>query len=101
MSASTAQTSFRALVVPQHLHFFDHVARLVREAAMGTITLAPPLWAALCVALAESVQAHRILASDGNAAARDRLPLVEALLVEITGADHIDDVLPPDFADLN
>jgi hypothetical protein len=39
MSASTAQTSLRALVVPQHLHFFDHVAGLVREAAMGTITL--------------------------------------------------------------
>lgn len=53
------------------------------------------------MALAESVQAHRILASAGNAAARDRLPLVEALLVEITGADHIDEVLPPDFADLN
>jgi hypothetical protein len=101
MSESTGKTPFRALVVPQHLPFFDHVARMLRDSAMKEITLAPPLWAALCVALAESVQAHRILAAEGNSAARDRLPLVEALLVEITGADHVDEVLPPDFADLN
>ena len=68
-----------------------------RGEAMKNVTLAPPLWAALCVALAESVQAHRILAADGNPLARGRLALVEALLVDITAADHVDEVLPPDF----
>ena len=100
MTQSTDPMPFRRLVVRQHRPFFDHVEAMLRGDAMKKISLAPPLWAALCVASAESVQAHRILAMQGNAAARDRLPLVEALLVELTGADHVDDVMPPDFADL-
>ena len=93
--------SFRDLVVPEHMAFFDFVEHLLREDTMQQITLAPPIWAALCVALAESVQAHRILAAHGNPVASARLALVETLLVEITAADHVDDVLPPDIGGLD
>lgn len=95
------QPPFRDLVVPEHVAFFDFIESQLRGEAMKNVTLAPPLWAALCVALAESVQAHRILAADGNPLARGRLALVEALLVDITAADHVDEVLPPDFGDLH
>jgi hypothetical protein len=95
-------TPYRTLVVPEHLPFYDHVVALLEQSgSTGDHVLTPPLWAALCTALAESVQGHRILAAEGNAAARQRLPLAEALLAEITGAENVDEVLPPEMADLN
>jgi hypothetical protein len=47
------------------------------------------------------VQAHRALEAAGSTDARDRLQLAEALPREITGAEHVNDVLPPDFKDVN
>ncbi|HEX8696987.1 MAG TPA: hypothetical protein VF746_31505 [Longimicrobium sp.] len=99
----TEPIPYRTLVVPEHLPFFDHIAELLetRLAAQPSLTITPALWAALCTALAESVQAHRMLAEGGNAAARERLALAEALLVEVTDAECIDDVLPLDTSHLN
>lgn len=91
---------YRDLVVPEHLAFFDHVTRLL-EARRGAapVTLSPAVWAALCTALVESVQAHRHLAGR-HPAARARLPLAERLLTEITDAERVDDVLPPEVPPL-
>lgn len=99
----TQAIPYRTLVVAEHLPFFDHVAGLLerRNAARRPLTLAPALWAALCTALVESVQAHRMLAAGGDTAARERLALAEALLVEVTDAENIDDVLPPEASHLN
>lgn len=100
-SPGSAEIDFRTLVVREHLAFFDHVAEMMRVLAGRKLVLAPAIWAALCVALAESVQAHRALDAAGSTEARDRLQLAEALLREITGADHVNDVLPPDYRFVN
>jgi hypothetical protein len=89
---------YRTLVVPEHLPFFDHIAGIMAARPAPSLTISPPLWAALCTALAESVQAHRMLATVGNDAAAERIALAEALLIEVTDAESIDDVLPPDGA---
>ena len=101
MSTESNEIDFRSLVVPEHLALFDNVAEMVQALAERTLVLSPEIWAALCVALAESVQAHRALAAAWSTEARDRLRLAEALLRDITGADHVNDVLPPDFKDEN
>lgn len=92
----TEPTPYRTLVVPEHLPFFDHIAGVMEARPAPSLTISPPLWAALCTALAQSVQAHRMLASAGNDAAAERIALAEALLVEVTDAASIEDVLPPD-----
>lgn len=91
---------YRHLVVPEHQRFFDEVRAVMSRqvSTYGPIALSPPLWAAVCTALAESVQAHRVLAESGDPAARERLALAEALLADATNADHATDVLPPEFA---
>jgi hypothetical protein len=47
-------------------------------------------------ALVQSVEAHRILAErgEGDAEADARLRLAEALLTQMTNAEHVDEVLP-------
>lgn len=100
-SDELAELDFRSLVVPEHLALFDNVAEMMQVLATRKLVLNPSIWAALCVALAQSVQAHRALDAAGSTEARDRLRLAEALLREITGADHVNDVLPPDFKDVN
>jgi hypothetical protein len=93
---------YRNLVVPEHLRFYDEVVARVGEqiAAKGEMAISAPIWAALCTALAESVQAHRALAESGNEAAAARLALAEQLLADITDADNADDVVPTDFPPL-
>lgn len=100
-SEDLAAIDFRSLVVPEHLGLFDKVAEMMQVLATRKLVLNPSIWAALCVALAQSVQAHRALDAAGSTEARDRLRLSEALLREITGADHVNDVLPPDFKLVN
>lgn len=87
---------YRTLVVPEHLPFFDHIAGIMEARPAPSLTISPAIWAALCTALAESVQAHRMLAAAGNGAAAERIALAEALLVEVTDAKSIEDVLPHD-----
>jgi hypothetical protein len=93
---------YRNLVVPEHLRFYDAVvAHLEKQiAAAGEIAISAPIWAALCTALAQSIQAHRAHADAGNDAAAARLPLAEQLLADLTNADDAGDVVPIDFPPL-
>jgi hypothetical protein len=98
---AAADIDYRRLVVIEHLALFDNIVEMMKPMAGREVNLSPTVWAALCVALAQSVQAHRALEAAGSTDARDRLQLAEALLREITGAEHVNDVLPPDFKNVN
>jgi hypothetical protein len=74
---------YRDLVVPELRPFFDRMVEMVVAGGADTdhpLALVPGAWAAITTALVQSVQAHRLLA--------------EALLIQMTNAESIDEVMP-------
>jgi hypothetical protein len=88
---------YRDLVVPELRPFFDRMVEMVVAGGADTdhpLALQPAAWAALTTALVQSIQAHRLLAKAGSKGAAARLPLLEALLIQMTNAESIDEVMP-------
>jgi nucleotidyltransferase/DNA polymerase involved in DNA repair len=93
---------FRLLVGTDHRPLYDRVVERARargrRARECTIALRPEDFAALVVAVAESVGAHRFIVNHGESAharvAEPRLALAERLLTEMMDAQSIDEILP-------
>lgn len=88
---------YRDLVVPELVPFFDRIVEMLVAGGADVdhpLTLAPGAWAALTTALVQSIQAHRLLADAGSEDAAARLPLLEALLIQMANAESIDEVMP-------